>query len=501
MMKTKSSLSLSILALGMCLFSAARSANAASYYVDPAGNDSNPGSSSAAPWKTLAKVSGWVFQPGDVIYLKRGGLWRETLTPKSSGTAAKPVTFTAYGTGALPIINGSNLVTGWEVSTGATYQAALNSAPYNVYSDGQPEWGLTMANSVSAMTAGSWYYNGSTLYVRLADGSNPANHQIEAAIRQNGIFVNGAGSNNNRVASATFNFSAGSSGQGGNATAYINYITIDSIMTERTGNYGIQFYDSVAPLISNCMLIQNGTGQQDLGYYNALYADIAPNAIYKGNTVLYGGGHNAIQMQRADGGQILNNTVTEWNHNGIDVKLSKNILVQGNTVHDASVGSGLYTEYVVNYDAVENIIYNAPMAIQPNLQTSAYIYNNSMMNTTQGGIYLGPANGGSAEVENNITMGTVMALQNAGGYALTEDYNDWGPASQATQVKLGPSAVNATKLMTMAGHNNDISANPMWVSAPTKFTLQPASPCVNAGTDVDLPYKGKAPDMGAVESY
>ncbi len=501
MMETKSSLSLSILALGLFVISAARSANAASYYVDPAGNDLNPGSSSAAPWKTLAKVSGWVFQPGDVIYLKRGGLWRETLAPKSSGTVTKPITFTAYGTGALPIINGSNLVTGWKLNSGATYRAALSAAPYNVYSDGQPGWGLVMANSLSAMTAGSWYYGGGTLYVRLADGSNPANHQIEAAVRQNGFFVTGASSNNNHVASQTFKFSAGSSGQGENATANVSYITVDSIQTQRTGNWGIQFYDSVAPLVSNCVLSQNGTGQQDLGYYNALYADIAPNAIYKGNTVSYGGGHNAIQMQRADGGQIINNTVTEWNHNGIDVKLSKNILVQGNTAHDSTVGSGLYTEYVVNYTAVQNIIYNAPMGIQPNLQTTAYIYNNSMLNTTQGGIYLGPANGGSADVENNITMGTVMALQNAGGYSLTEDYNDWGPASQATQVKLGSSAVKATKLMTMTGHSNDISTNPMWASAPANFTLQAASPCVNAGTDVGLAYKGKTPDMGAVESY
>jgi Right handed beta helix region len=501
-MKTKSIISLSILGLGLYILAATRPAQAASYYVDPAGSDSNSGGSSTSAWKTMAKVSGWKFQPGDTIYLKRGGLWRETLTPKSSGTDAKPITFTAYGTGALPIINGSNLVTGWKVSSGAIYSAALSSAPYNVYSDGLPNWGLVMASSRSSMTAGSWYFGGSTLYVWLSDGSNPANHQIEAAVRQNGIYVNGAASNNNDVTPVKFQFSAGSSGDGGTATANINYITINSIMTERTGNYGIQYYDSYAPLISDCTLTQNGTGQQDLGYYNALHADLAPGAIYEDNTVSYGGGHNAIQMQRADGGQILDNVVTEWNHNGIDVKLSTGILVQGNIAHDSLMGSGLYTEYVVNYTAEQNIIYNTPMGIQPNLSTTAKLFNNSMLNTVGGAVYLGPAIGGTAEIENNISMGSSMPLQNAGNYTLTEDYNDWaGSSATQVQMKIGSAVYTAAKWMTTAGHTHDISANPMWVSAPTNFTLQAASPCVNAGTPVGLPYKGTDPDMGAVESY
>ena len=503
-MNSKTIFATTVLGLGICLASAVRPANAASYYVDPAGSDSNSGGSPASAWRTLAKVSGWKYQPGDTVYLKRGGMWRETLQPMSSGTATQPITFTAYGSGALPIINGSNVVTGWSPVSGSVYSALLSSKPYNVYSDGLPNWGLYMASSQSAMTAGSWFYSGAKLYVWLTDGSNPGNHQIEAAVRQNGFYVSGASSNNNNVAAITFQFTAGTSNQGDSATANINYITVNSIMTERTGNYGIQFYDSYAPLVSNCTLTQNGTGQQDIGYYNAIHADIAPNAIYSGNTVSWGGGHNAIQMQRADGGQILNNTVTEWNHNGIDVKLSTGITVKGNIVHDSQMGSGLYTEYVGNYNAVENIIYNAPMGIQTNLNTTSYIFNNSMLNTNGGGIYLGPANGGSAQIENNITSGNVvMALENAGNYTVsTEDYNDWGPAtSSPTQVKTGSSAYNATTWMTMAGHTHDISANPQWVNAPSNFTLQASSPCVNAGWWVGLGGLGSAPDMGAIESY
>jgi len=51
------------------------------FYVDPAGNDSNSGTSPAAPWRTVAKVNASVFQPGDKVVFKSGGLWRETLQP------------------------------------------------------------------------------------------------------------------------------------------------------------------------------------------------------------------------------------------------------------------------------------------------------------------------------------------------------------------------------------------------------------------------------------
>jgi parallel beta-helix repeat protein len=500
-MNLKKVLSTGTVGIGLCIAVAASNAAAASYYVDPAGNDSNNGGSPAAAWQTMAKVSGWEFQPGDTINLKRGGMWRETLALQSSGTASEPITINAYGTGALPIINGSNLVTGWSAYSGSIYSAALSTAPFNVYSDGLPGFGLVKAASLSAMTAGSWYYESGKLYVWLAANANPSAHQIEAAVRVNGIYINGASSNNNNVAPVTLQFTAGSNtSAAGTAEGNINFITIENIMTERTGNYGIQYYMSDTPVVTNCTLTQNGTGQQDLGYYNALMADIAPNALYENNTVSYGGGHNAVQMQRADGGRILNNTVSYWDHNGIDVKLSSNITVEGNTVHDSVIGSGLYTEYVLNYNADENIIYNSPMGIQPNDQTTAYIFNNTMDNTVGGGIYLGPATGGSATIENNITMGAVMALQNAGGYTLTtEDYNDWGPSSQTTQVKSDGSSYDVTTWNTIAGHTHDIDANPMWVSAPSNFALEPGSPCANTGWWVGLPYQGSEPSMGAVD--
>ena len=92
---------------------------AATYYVSNAGSDTASGTSSASPWKTVAKVNSSAFSPGDQILFNCGGVWREQLNIPSSGSSAAPITFGAYGTGNAPIISGSNVATGWTLSSGS----------------------------------------------------------------------------------------------------------------------------------------------------------------------------------------------------------------------------------------------------------------------------------------------------------------------------------------------------------------------------------------------
>ncbi len=82
--------------------------HAATYYVDTAGNDSNSGTSTTAPWRTVAKVNGRTYSPGDFILFKRGQTWNETLIVSSSGASGKHITYGAYGTGNRPVFNGGN---------------------------------------------------------------------------------------------------------------------------------------------------------------------------------------------------------------------------------------------------------------------------------------------------------------------------------------------------------------------------------------------------------
>lgn len=100
-----------VIVLSAALLTAPAAAHATTaaltYYVDSsAGNDSADGKTSATAWRSLAKVNGFPFDPGDRISFKRGGSWTGTLTLSRSGTEGNPIVVQAYGSGNLPVVGG-----------------------------------------------------------------------------------------------------------------------------------------------------------------------------------------------------------------------------------------------------------------------------------------------------------------------------------------------------------------------------------------------------------
>lgn len=127
-MRRKAFLILSVfLILSLPLFST-------DYYVKNGGNDGDAGTSDETAWATVGKVNGSSFNSGDNIYFNRGDEWRNEnyLDPPSSGTSGNLITFGAYGTGADPIINGSELLTSasykWTASGSGTNEYYLEAS-------------------------------------------------------------------------------------------------------------------------------------------------------------------------------------------------------------------------------------------------------------------------------------------------------------------------------------------------------------------------------------
>ncbi|HUD02809.1 MAG TPA: choice-of-anchor Q domain-containing protein, partial [Candidatus Paceibacterota bacterium] len=130
---------------------------AATYYVDSSITDTNVGSAtpdctnydpiaftcsggSASAYKTVADINAFsALAPGDSVLFRKGQIWREMLTVPSSGSAGNIITFGSYGSGAKPIITGSDLATGWSAySTSGNYgdtNGSANGTEYtgNVY--------------------------------------------------------------------------------------------------------------------------------------------------------------------------------------------------------------------------------------------------------------------------------------------------------------------------------------------------------------------------------
>lgn len=105
---------------------------ASSYYVDATfGNDSNVGTHDQ-PWETVNKVNSFSLLPGDIVFFKRGEVWREKLVVKS-GSAAAYITYGAYGIGAKPQIQRSisaNSTTQW-INKGNNIWELTNTFPVN----------------------------------------------------------------------------------------------------------------------------------------------------------------------------------------------------------------------------------------------------------------------------------------------------------------------------------------------------------------------------------
>jgi hypothetical protein len=91
---------LSVLAILVASIGAAET-----YYVDCShGSDDAEGTSPEEAWKSLEKISGKAFSPGDSILLRRGTRCAGSLWPKGSGSEEDPIRLGAYDTGPLPLI-------------------------------------------------------------------------------------------------------------------------------------------------------------------------------------------------------------------------------------------------------------------------------------------------------------------------------------------------------------------------------------------------------------
>lgn len=102
--------------------------SATDYYVSSSGSDSSTGLSSSTPWKTISKVNSEFYNlnSGDRILFKRGDTFFGTLNIEGSGSSGNPITISAYGTGANPVISGFTTVSNWSEYGGGIYYKTIS---------------------------------------------------------------------------------------------------------------------------------------------------------------------------------------------------------------------------------------------------------------------------------------------------------------------------------------------------------------------------------------
>lgn len=172
-------------------------ASATTYYVNASGgDDSKDGQTTATAWKSMGKVNGSSFAPGDQILFKRGEIWRESLIPPSSGASGNPIVFDAYGTGDAPTITGYQDLpsSSWTLDSGNIWKTSITSASFNYIQFGGSLWGLKHTTGKSACVAPyDFYFASNVLYVYSV--GNPATYygSVAAMLMSNSqlVYVNG----------------------------------------------------------------------------------------------------------------------------------------------------------------------------------------------------------------------------------------------------------------------------------------------------------------------
>jgi hypothetical protein len=242
--------------------------NGTTYYVDNvAGSDANNGTSTITPWKTIAHVNSQSFSSGSQILFYSQDIWHEQLNVTWSN-----VSFGAYGPQRncqvsfllavtclnMPIIDGSDVVSGWVLVTGTTYEAPYTSTVVKGFVDSLyfQQTPLTLETSLANVEAntGSIYANGTYVYINLLAGDSPANHVIEVTgSRFGGIFVQNGTTNITNVTINGLEI----------IRADVCGICVDAY--DEAQDTGINITNNVLFNIGDTVLTQNATGNGQYG--------------------------------------------------------------------------------------------------------------------------------------------------------------------------------------------------------------------------------------------
>ena len=458
----------------------------------------------------------------------------------------------AYGAnaGVLHIDNVKYGTAYMGIAPANVWKATLTTQPSQVYFDGTR--GTLVASADLCNGTGKWYWASNLIYVYSTSTPDTAftNPGVEASVRTRTVLVSGFDyvtvQNIQCLKSAT-------SEQG---SVYVNNgaaVILDGLtLTNNMGFAGV-FAEGTGDgkQIKNCTIsytrhdtadrgggiIIDGAGANHIIENCTIHHNTAAGikekmwTITEGLTVhgctIYQNGAAGISINGTDGTApsnciIENNTVYEnaqtvadyW---GIDLfKCGNNNIVRYNLVHDQhyiSVSSGSIrldglpsVQFGTGNLVYYNICYNDRCGFQPDGASAWGLYNNVFYNMSEVGIACVDAGVTSGTVKNNIfhTIATNFT-QDIGATNIVWDNNCYYPV--ANRFRWGASTTDfATWKTNCSGDANSKTSDPVFTSTVTPdFSLQVASPCINAGASVGLTadYLGHPivglPDMGAYE--
>ncbi|NIT72780.1 hypothetical protein GWO43_18265, partial [candidate division KSB1 bacterium] len=378
-----------------CLFTS--SIWSRTYYVDVSnGNDSNSGTSEASPWKSISKVNGTDFQPGDVILFKRGERWHEQLVIKSDGVSGSPITFGAYGSGAKPVITAADFVTDWIRVSGQSnvWKTRTSTQTRIVIFDGN--LGIEAGSKNRLNEEFEWNWEAGELFIFSPGDPNQvySNPGIEVGQRDNailghdrnyttidGLELRGANGKKNygagillagdhvTIKNCTFNFNfyagihaADAADNGTVSNCKVHHNQDNGIALGRGSGWKIEdcqvyangygprvrsgiLFDTSNTIVSRCTVYDNGNGSTELGLTHGIYVNPTAVNVTIEECVIYDHRNGNGINYDADSGEIRRNYVYDNYFSGIHLENQQKggwVNIYNNIVHGNNCGITLY---------------------------------------------------------------------------------------------------------------------------------------------------------------
>ena len=516
------------------------------YFVSTSGSDSNAGTSSSAPWRSLSKVNATTFQPGDTIRFEAGDSWTGQLWPKGSGADGAPIAIDSYGTGAKPKIAGQGAVGDAVRLNNQQYWEIRNLDVSNAVPTGTTD-GSKLGDFRGIGVHGD---NGQTLHHFVIDSVDV--HDVTGEVK----WVGGSTADNKPG------------------------ITFQQGWDRSKDTGGIAFLTGVqditapgAPTVLDGITVENSTIKNTSfsGIVTKQYAGDAPGAVFTGwgkratatdsrytpytNVTFRGNyitqantpyGCNGIYLTGTRGGLVEGNVIDQVGVSGVETNMADSITVQHNEIMGTHLSSGGADQNALDPDigttnqlfqynylhdngdgillcACNSSVQFGSVVLRYNIITGstrwnlhlsqtggtvANIYNNTFANTSSTNMVTGGVSG-KATLTNNLFVSGQSAptfvqkstiIYNNNGYS---DNLTTVPTSDAHAVVGAPQFVNAS----VTGPYGD--ENGPRLGTATNFALQSGSVFIDAGATVTsnggldnagspVPI-GNGPEIGALE--
>ena len=322
----------------------------ATYFMRDDGTAANkgaaggPGSVQSA-CMNVAVHNGETFSAGDIIKLADdGGDFRARVIPPSSGASGNPIIYEEES-GDTPILNGSDIITGWTEGATDVWEATLTTEAFDVFFDGTQG---TKKGSLAAVTADQdWFWDTGSNLLHQFSTSDPDTRYTtpgtEATIRVDGIVIQPQ----EHITLRNFTVKKARSGvRVQNFTGTVSGITIDNITVLEIATTGafnafcIHVSVSGGATISgltvkNCTLtpanLNRGVDSGESGIWISGVNGFIDNLSVLNNTV-GPAGEDGMVLFDVVGGLIDGNTLGGNSENSIDSKGSQGVTFSNNTM-------------------------------------------------------------------------------------------------------------------------------------------------------------------------